>query len=111
MLLIHKQNVEATIEHNNQFVKPLSDRQNAENLHDQVHDKDKLNSSMPAPVKIKFGRPNFDKIFRDAADVGEKEFHVYSCVPDILADHLHYVGYNIGKETGVKFRLNFESFN
>ena len=62
-------------------------------------------------VSIKFGRPNFNKIFRYLGLLGEKSYHVYWWVPEVLKDHLHYVIEKVKKETHVNFKLIAESFS
>ena len=73
----------------------------------------RMNSLQPeeSHVAIKFGRPNFLKIFRYLCLLDEKNFHVYCWVPEVLKDHLYYTMEKIKRETGVNFKLIAESFS
>jgi hypothetical protein len=80
--------------------------------HQPDHEKERLQTLTldNSPVYIKFGRPNFDKIFRKIAAKGDKYYDVFTWVPEILSNHLHYVLHYIKKDTGVTFKLTRESF-
>ena len=63
-----------------------------------------------SPVSIKFGRPNFTTICKHLVNQDEGKYYVYACVPEVLADHLHYIFTKMKKETGTTFKLILESF-
>lgn len=107
LLLIQKRNSqlhnleEANLLHNNQ----VNDIQKQSLI--QSNDRDPMDDSA---VQIMFGRPDFNKLFMKLATKGEKQFDVFGCVPDVLKNHLHYLAYNVKRQTGVNFKLTFEVF-
>jgi len=114
LMMIYKKHVNIRLERENEDNKDESSL----NMHNgrkiSPHPEgDRLNTLQfeDSPVSIKFGRPNFFKIFRYLASKGEKLYHVYLCGPEILHNHMYSIVHQVKKETNVTFKLSVEQFS
>ena len=64
-----------------------------------------------SPIKVKFGRPNFESIFKIMALETSKPLYIYSTTNPILNDHLFEIILKVRKETKTKIYHITESFS
>jgi hypothetical protein len=62
-----------------------------------------------SPIKVLFGRPNFEMLFKSMITPGCKKVHVYSTSSVGLNKVLFDTASKLSKETGVKFKHVYES--
>ena len=62
-----------------------------------------------SPVKVIFGRPNFEALFKASIKPNVKKMYVYSTTSPQLNQHLFNTVHKVEKETGVKFKHIYES--
>jgi hypothetical protein len=62
-----------------------------------------------SPIKVFFGRPNFDSLFLASAGEGVQKVHVYSTTSPGLNKVIFDCTKKISKATGVKFEHIYES--
>ena len=62
-----------------------------------------------SPLKVLFGRPDFDRLFKESIDTDVKTVHIYSTSSVHLNQLLFDTAHRLTKETGVKFKHIYES--
>jgi hypothetical protein len=62
-----------------------------------------------SPVKVFFGRPDFESLFKESIKEGVKKIHVYSTTSPKLNEVIFETSQKLTKATGVKFEHIYES--
>jgi len=62
-----------------------------------------------SPIKVLFGRPNFESLFKSSIKPDVKKVYVYSTTSVKLNQHLFDTTLKVTKETGVTFKHIYES--
>ena len=63
-----------------------------------------------SPVRIQFGRPDFEKLFEKILAKNRANHNVYVCAPQIISRQVEKVCTRFTKRSGFQFVLNTETF-
>lgn len=62
-----------------------------------------------SPLKVLFGRPNFENIFKSVIRPNLKKVHIYSTTSPGVNDVIFNTAKKVSRDTGVKFKHIYES--